>query len=95
MRPLTDEEIAKIESEIGTDIGDMKEYIKAYFTQRELRLLRNCQEYANDDPAGLPGHNLIMLIDKLTNYFGGLLNMPLVLDHMIDEIGDENEPERA
>lgn len=93
MRPLTEAEIAEIESEIGTSITDIKEYIKSYFTQRELRLLRNCQEYAFDDPAGLPGHNLMMLVGKLANYFGGLLNRPLVLDQIIDEMGDVNESE--
>lgn len=37
---------------------------KDVFNERELRLISNCQNYAMDDPAGLPGHNLMMIIDK-------------------------------
>ena len=39
--------------------------VSALFTEREWRLIRNCQNYARNDPAGLPGHNLMMLVDKL------------------------------
>ncbi len=34
------------------------------FNERELRLISNCQNYAMEDPAGLPGHNLMIIIDK-------------------------------
>lgn len=34
------------------------------FTERELRLISNCQTYAREDPAGLPGHNLMVIISK-------------------------------
>lgn len=37
---------------------------KDVFTERELRLISNCQNYVMDDPAGLPGHNLMVIIDK-------------------------------
>lgn len=37
---------------------------KDVFNERELRLISNCQNYAMDDPAGLPGHNLMIIIDK-------------------------------
>lgn len=33
--------------------------------EREVRLLRNCHNHAKDDPAGLPGHSLILLVSKL------------------------------
>lgn len=36
-----------------------------WFEQREVRLIRNCQVYAASDPAGLPGHNLMLIVDKL------------------------------
>ena len=36
-------------------------------TERELRLIANCREYANGDPAGLPGHNLMMIVAKLAD----------------------------
>ena len=33
-----------------------------FFEDRELRLIRNVIAYINDDPAGLPGHKLMMII---------------------------------
>lgn len=38
------------------------------FTEREWSLIRNCIEYANGEPAGLPGHNLMLIIAKLSYY---------------------------
>lgn len=35
-----------------------------YFNDRELRLIKNCVNHVNDDPAGLPGHNLMVIIAK-------------------------------
>ena len=37
------------------------------FTHREYRLIDNCVNYTESDPAGFPGHNLIILIGKLDN----------------------------
>ena len=59
-----------------------------FFTKQELRLIRRCQRYANDDPCGLPGHNLMMLVATLTHYYGGVLNIPIVLDEMIEKAPD-------
>lgn len=39
--------------------------VKQVFTDRELRLIQNCMNYAQGDPAGLPGHNLMLIIAKL------------------------------
>lgn len=58
------------------------------FTKQELRLIRACQRYADGDPCGLPGHNLMMLVATLTHYYGGVLNIPLVLDEMIEKAPD-------
>ena len=33
--------------------------------EREQRLLGNCEEYADGEPGGFPGHTLILLVDKL------------------------------
>ncbi len=41
------------------------------FTDRERRLIDNCKIYAANDPAGLPGHNLMVIIAKLTNLLIG------------------------
>ena len=38
------------------------------FTPRELRLITNCIQYAAGDPAGLPGHNLMIIVDKLVGF---------------------------
>lgn len=35
------------------------------FNKRELRLIRNSINYTNDDPAGLAGHNLMLIVAKL------------------------------
>ena len=89
MEPLTDEELAQRQA-IDDLIPEMREFIKDYFTQRELRLIRNCMEYADEDPAGLPGHNLMMLVSKLVHYFGGPMNDWEALDEMIDEMENED-----
>ena len=39
-------------------------------TERELRLIANCREYTNGDPAGLPGHNLMIIVAKLADVLG-------------------------
>lgn len=36
------------------------------FTERELKLIENCKQYALGSPAGLPGHNLMIIIHKLS-----------------------------
>jgi hypothetical protein len=40
------------------------------FTKREQRLVDNCIEYEEGDPAGLPGHNLMILVAKLAKVAG-------------------------
>ena len=39
--------------------------IDDYLDEREKRLINNCITYAADDPAGLPGHNLMVIIAKI------------------------------
>ena len=36
------------------------------FTQRKLGLFRNARTYAENDPAGLPNHDLLMLVARLS-----------------------------
>jgi hypothetical protein len=45
-------------------LEELKEKIK--FTDRELDLTDNCKVYANNNPAGMPGHNLAILVAKLS-----------------------------
>jgi len=35
------------------------------FSEREIRLIGNCRAYNANDPAGLPGHNLLIIIAKM------------------------------
>lgn len=37
------------------------------FDERELRLMTNCKEYADSDPAGLPGHKLMLIVAQLVD----------------------------
>jgi len=46
---------------------DMKTFYDedAVFTRRELDLINNCLNYVENDPTGLPGHNLMIIVAKL------------------------------
>ena len=44
------------------------------FTERELRLIANARTYAENDPAGLPGHNLLLIIARLSEALDTLAN---------------------
>ncbi len=37
-------------------------------TEREYNLIYNCRVYANNGPAGLPGHNTMILVAKLSEH---------------------------
>jgi hypothetical protein len=89
VEPLSDERIAELERLESERVIETMGYISAYFTKRELRLIANCCEYAEGDPAGLPGHNLMMLVAKIIQYHGGLLNIPDMLDEMIEQATDD------
>ena len=34
-------------------------------SEREVGLLKNCEQYAANDPSGIPGHALMLLVAKL------------------------------
>ena len=36
-----------------------------HFDDRQRRLIANCRLYATSDPAGVPGHNLMMIIARM------------------------------
>ena len=56
------------EKEIARDLYIT--HIALTFTEREAELIKNCNAYVLSDPAGLPGHNLIILVHKLAKYAG-------------------------
>lgn len=33
--------------------------------ERELKIIKNCLDYAKGDPGGLPGHQLMLIVAKL------------------------------
>ena len=37
------------------------------FDERQRRLIANARQYADADPAGLPGHQLMLIISKLSD----------------------------
>jgi hypothetical protein len=39
----------------------------AKFSDREKALIRNCEDYAGSDPAGLPGHQFMLIIAKMAD----------------------------
>jgi hypothetical protein len=54
------------DEDLKATISDLiLEYSRRHFEPRDLELIQNCQTYANNSPAGLPGHALILLVAKL------------------------------
>lgn len=41
------------------------------FSRREARLIENCRMYAANDPAGVPSHNLMIIIAKMSTLLIG------------------------
>jgi hypothetical protein len=48
-----------------------KELNTPKFSEGEIRLIENCRTYAKNDPAGLPSHNLMIIIAKLSSLLVG------------------------
>lgn len=44
--------------------NDMSHWL-ACFDERQRRLIANCQTYAGGDPAGLPGHQLMLIVAEM------------------------------
>lgn len=52
----------------------------SHFDDRERRLINNCVDYSLNDPAGLPGHNIMIIVAKMVR----LLNQ-LTADNAAEE----------
>lgn len=65
MDPLRTTDVEEIEAAEAALWAEVAPFAADYYTERELRLMINCIEYRDGDPAGLPGHNLMMLVAKL------------------------------
>jgi hypothetical protein len=65
--------------------------VNSQLDEREQRLVANCCAYAEGDPAGLPGHDLMIIIAKLIAQADELLHLAgkgadhLQIDEMIAE----------
>lgn len=58
------------------DQPDFKDELDFYiFNERQRRLIRNVRNYANDDPAGLPAHDLLLIIDKYARLLEAVLSL--------------------
>jgi len=68
MEPMSDERVAELVQMDREQWAELAPFIADFFTARELRLVANCVEYLDGDPAGLPGHNLMLLVAKLAQH---------------------------
>lgn len=55
-------------SEQGTSVAP--DWI-SHFDERERRLINNCVDYSMNDPAGLPGHNIMIIVAKMVKLLDG------------------------
>lgn len=65
------------------------------FTERELKLIWNSETYVHNDPAGLPGHNLMVIIDKFDQLVGMMAGRLTSeeLDECVAIFEDDEQPE--
>lgn len=71
---LGDKTMAKTISEPGAAIQQLPpETLSFFFTERDARIIENCKSYAEDDPGGLTGHNLMMIISNFDDLVGRLM----------------------
>jgi len=69
MTPEEEGKVKQIEADKYAIIA-LADAIREDFDQQEIRLMRNCITYEENDPAGLPGHKLILLVAKLIPWAG-------------------------
>lgn len=84
------------ENVAAIDHKGYRAWVAASFNERERGLIANCMAYADDDPAGLPGHNLMLLVSKLAVELGiSQLELKAIGpgDHSDEEDDDPPTPE--
>ncbi len=66
-----------------------------YFDGREVGLIKNSQIYAKNDPAGIPAHNLMLIIDKYAKLCDGMMKIlsDAEIEHVIMFIADKKPKE--
>ncbi len=56
------------------DQPDFKDELDFYiFNEQQRRLIQNARHYVQNDPAGLPAHDLLLIIDKYTRLLEAVL----------------------
>lgn len=68
MQKLTDQDAEKVraaqEAEVRAFLATGQNWFR-HFDERQQRLIKNCCAYSQGDPAGLPGHNLMIIVSKM------------------------------
>jgi len=68
MQKLTDSENDALrEAQADLVRTAMRRGWRCKFDDRQKRLIKNCRDYASGDPAGMPGHNLALIIAKMAD----------------------------
>lgn len=62
---------------------------QATLDDRQNALIRDCQRYASGDAAGLPGHNLMIIISKMAQL---LDQAQIIFESHFDDAGDLRQP---
>lgn len=60
----------------------MTDPLDSIFDPREKRLIANCIAYVNNDPAGIPGHNILLIVAKLAKLLANAT--PEMIKHMVE-----------
>jgi hypothetical protein len=51
---------------------NIRRWLSDGFNERDTRLIFNCIDYADGDPAGLPGHNLMLIVAAMAGMLDDL-----------------------
>lgn len=71
---MTEIQADKVKAAVKAAVRELPAEAISVFTERDLRLIENCKSYAALDPAGLPGQDLLLIIDKLDVLVGQLID---------------------
>jgi hypothetical protein len=73
VHPIVDRALEQPVSATGGSVSN-EFNIWTWFDDRQHKLIENCRFYAANDPAGLPGHSLMMIIAKFRAFAEVLLS---------------------
>ena len=64
MNELQEQEVSRLKQALAE--GKSSRWL-GRFDERQKRLIANARLYAENDPAGLPGHQLMLIVSKLSD----------------------------